>query len=500
MIDANNPGGSATVGSIVFSLAPGGDSLAIGASGTPAAPDWYGLLPGNDIALGFENLRVNTADDIPVFSLGFEMAEPSAATMPVSGVTPVDSTYKVTLFNGGMRVAQFVFNVPDDVVAFVGVWSDTAFDRAEIIDTTGNADDEYFGEFYTGTIPKRLDSDGDGLQDNWEQFRIDTNGDGVIDLDLPKLGANPLRKDIFLEIDYMECSPRSFASGLGGDCRLNVPFHTHRPKDAAINAVVRAFDSSPVTNPDGSTGISLHIDKSNIVPHQYSFRPEAALDACQPTDPPNCGMENFDVAKADPANFGTNNPRRFAYHYAIFAHQQKSYLSPGNFQTISGRGELPGNDFDVTLGGWNTECISPRRPYTPLRTTTSSLVGDDVIAGNFVYAGQNLVCETTAQGGDSQLVPVGSRLPNDIDGDGLTDRDVGTVLQQAGSLMHELGHNLNLRHGGEDEVNNKPNYLSVMNYWFQTDGIASASSQILGFAPRIDYSRAVLFPLRERSL
>lgn len=151
VIDANNPGGSATVGSIVFSLAPGGDSLAIGALNTPAAPDWYGLLPGNDIALGFENLRVNTADDIPVFSLGFEMAEPSAATMPVSGVTPVDSTYKVTLFLVEDQVAQFVFNVPDDVVAFVGVWSDTAFDRAEIIDTTRNDDDEYFGEFYTGT-------------------------------------------------------------------------------------------------------------------------------------------------------------------------------------------------------------------------------------------------------------------------------------------------------------------------------------------------------------
>ncbi len=31
--------------------------------------------------------------------------------------------------------------------------------------------------------------------------------------------------------------------------------------------------------------------------------------------------------------------------------------------------------------------------------------------------------------------------------------------------MHELGHNLGLRHGGMDDLNCKPNYLSVMNYF-----------------------------------
>jgi hypothetical protein len=32
--------------------------------------------------------------------------------------------------------------------------------------------------------------------------------------------------------------------------------------------------------------------------------------------------------------------------------------------------------------------------------------------------------------------------------------------------MHELGHNLGLWHGGGDNINYKPNYLSVMNYLF----------------------------------
>ena len=35
---------------------------------------------------------------------------------------------------------------------------------------------------------------------------------------------------------------------------------------------------------------------------------------------------------------------------------------------------------------------------------------------------------------------------------------------QALTIMHELGHNLGLRHGGNEDVNYKPNYWSIMNY------------------------------------
>lgn len=37
--------------------------------------------------------------------------------------------------------------------------------------------------------------------------------------------------------------------------------------------------------------------------------------------------------------------------------------------------------------------------------------------------------------------------------------------------MHELGHNLGLRHGGDENTNDKPNYLSVMNYLYQLNGL-----------------------------
>ena len=41
----------------------------------------------------------------------------------------------------------------------------------------------------------------------------------------------------------------------------------------------------------------------------------------------------------------------------------------------------------------------------------------------------------------------------------------------ANTIMHELGHNLTLRHGGADTVNFKPNYNSIMNYKYQFPGV-----------------------------
>lgn len=142
-------GASATVGTVTFSLAQGGNSLAIGTGGIPGIPDWYPLMPGNEIAMGYENLQVQTA--APVFSMGFDFVEPNA-TMPAYGGTPVDSTFEIVLYMGNTEVGRSSFNAPDDQVAFFGVWSSTAFNRVTIVDTTGNDDDEYFGQFYTGTV------------------------------------------------------------------------------------------------------------------------------------------------------------------------------------------------------------------------------------------------------------------------------------------------------------------------------------------------------------
>jgi hypothetical protein len=56
--------------------------------------------------------------------------------------------------------------------------------------------------------------------------------------------------------------------------------------------------------------------------------------------------------------------------------------------------------------------------------------------------------------------------------------------------MHELGHALWRKHGGSDETNNKPNYLSVMNYAFEACSVpVIASASLPGGC---DYSRLAL--------
>lgn len=148
-----NPAGTFTLGSVTFGLTFGSDNVAIGALGTAAAPDWYPQTPGNDMALGWERLQVSTS--APVYSFGFDIVEPDV-TMPPFGGTPEESTYEFLLFNGPLLVGQVSFDggkIPNDVQTFIGVWSDKPFDRVVINDISGSDDDEFLGEFYTGTTP-----------------------------------------------------------------------------------------------------------------------------------------------------------------------------------------------------------------------------------------------------------------------------------------------------------------------------------------------------------
>lgn len=265
-----------------------------------------------------------------------------------------------------------------------------------------------------------LDDDGDGLWDDWERFGLDINGDGVVDLDLRALGANSTVPDVFVEVDYMDCNVP------GSDCPLG-DTHSHRPKDAALDAVTDAFQHGGLSRGP----FRLHIDVGQAIPHQ-----ELAPFASEKGK-----TDDFGALKA--RYFGVDNPRRFVYHYGLFVHgQQKGSL-------LSGHADLPGNDFMVSLGGWNTDVANP-----------------------------------------------------DLDGDGLEDEHVGTVQQQAGTLMHELGHNFDLRHGGEDGKNRKPNYPSIMNHVFQVIGIGTPESGG-GVGPltgAVTYSDGRNPPLNEQAL
>lgn len=99
--------------------------------------------------------------------------------------------------------------------------------------------------------------------------------------------------------------------------------------------------------------------------------------------------------------------RRSLFHYLLMGSTQ---LANGGALGSSGVAEIQGNDFIVTLGNW----------YLNTSNSTNK-----------------------------------NRLIN----------------FQASTIMHELGHNLGLRHGGNENLNYKPNYWSIMNYLYDLRGL-----------------------------
>lgn len=274
------------------------------------------------------------------------------------------------------------------------------------------------------------DTDGDGLFDDWETTGIDANNDGDYDdpgeRDVPNgidqdgdgnttdpgERPDPRHLDIFVEMDWMDCSVA------GGDCAAG-DTHSHRPQAASITNVIQAFRNAPVPNPDGTNGINLHFHLSNAIPHQDVLNFNGAANGCGTTGA-GTAFGDFDTVKA--ANFDNAAARRYAFHYSLAIDVENQAALTNSNQRFSGCGEIGGNDFYISFGRWGAI----------------------------------------------------------------------TVQQEAGTIMHELGHNLGLLHGGNDNVNFKPNYLSLMNYWFQLRGIPAAN--------RLDYSPTALPTLDESSL
>jgi hypothetical protein len=104
-------------------------------------------------------------------------------------------------------------------------------------------------ERMVGTDPHNADTDGDGLRDGWELFGVipahAAPGDNPTAL--PISGANPLRKDIFVEVDWMRDAS-----------------HTHQFRRAAIDRVEESFTRAPVANPSGEIGVNNHIDTGQL--------------------------------------------------------------------------------------------------------------------------------------------------------------------------------------------------------------------------------------------
>ena len=148
---AGSASNSQTVGNLTFSITAPSFGLFFGTFGTSIAPDpWTTRLNGNQIAISdVSNLNVDLSN--PVFSFGFEFVEPEFD--PNVNQIFVDSSFEVSLLDNGVIVDSFTFNAINDAAAFVGVWGDTSFNRVEIREIVGGPENEFFGQFYTGTSP-----------------------------------------------------------------------------------------------------------------------------------------------------------------------------------------------------------------------------------------------------------------------------------------------------------------------------------------------------------
>ena len=303
------------------------------------------------------------------------------------GMEDLNTTYASLLTNGSVLYRANAISPDGRYIVGVGINAATGGWEAYLLDT-GPGGPPCDGD----------DIDNDWICDEWERNGADVNGDGIIDLDLPALGARVGQRDIFVEYDAMT----DFA-----------------PSQAAIDSVVAAFRKH---------GFELHVLNGgdlNIPVAAWADNPWAEFDAVKaqyfgtPAERNSPNWQNIRRAK------------RMVFRYCVFAQQ---YGSSGS----SGRAELPGDDFFVSLGaqGWQdlrNDLLGNPAPFS----------WDDVVAGTF---------------------------------------------------MHELGHTLGLRHGGTDHLLYKPNYHSVMNYTWQVPQWAYSGSWIL------DYSAQAFNDLNENAL
>jgi CSLREA domain-containing protein len=379
----------------------------------------------------------NGLHNFPIGVLGER--DPVSRVLKVSGVDAAADTGATVDVYAQSRVTAALGAEPTDYVGQTQVTTTGAWE----LDVPAGlaAADTFFSATVTDSLdgtselsPICGDPDGDG--------NPDTDGDGLCDdwelhgidaddngtIDLTLPGASPTHKDLYLEVDAM-------ANGVGHSM----------PDQGAIDDVVQSFANAPVDNPTGGTGITLHVNPggstvSDTVPESWinvGGTGPLSLDNIKngSADNPCDGFFGSHDDRAAPDCYQRLSARNLAYRWVLFSYGYQEERGSSGFSS-----GLGGQALTVSLGQW-----------------------DD---GNIIWGG----------GGAASCHTI----------------DACRRVVYAGTLMHELGHSLGLHHGGRDDTQYKPNYLSVMNYLFQMRGRVSDRP--------LDYSRFALPPLNENAL
>jgi hypothetical protein len=110
-----------------------------------------------------------------------------------------------------------------------------------------------------GSIADLRDTDGDALGDGWETIGGISAGRYLA---LPRWGADPRHKDMFVEVDYRRLTLAENAAAmrvtLGAAEARN--FAAIYADAATTDAAERALHAEQVQNPDGKPGIAVHLD------------------------------------------------------------------------------------------------------------------------------------------------------------------------------------------------------------------------------------------------
>jgi hypothetical protein len=360
-----------------------------------------------------------------------------------------------------------------------------------------------FGASVVSTVVQ--DRDGDGLLDVWEAQSewaskpsrlasvysnwplTEPTGSALPNLQL--MGANPNVQDVFVQIDYMV--------GSNG--------HTHLPTKPALDAIATAFHNAAprpslvaagtcsAAATSGECPIAIHFDVGSN--YQPAATVTAATCAAIGTWTPDCAIV--------PVAAGTTGGGMIAEALctAAGALAGSSPAEPCAFPGYAGivgwkNGERAYRDAPVDVATHRVICTQGQTGCEPrLPRNRKDIFHYALMAHALGYPSI-----------ENPRVPVANSGIADANGGdlmitlGFWDSEVGTSFVQASTLMHELGHNFGLRHGGVLpsgmlEANCKPNYQSVMNYLFQVRGLWNSQG-----VPVIDYSRQLVPALNESAL